>query len=285
MKAGCKAVLAIVLGLAAGAATAQHRYFTEALVGIDRIPVVVNDFEQAQDTWRRLGFLLKRGAAGQDGVERVQVKFDDGAGIDLVGLTGATDETALRYGELLAQGEGATGLSFYARDLGLFAATLRGSRFDFGSVSGTFAAPPGLDYLAIVQDSRAANDAAWLKHPNGATALSRVWIAASRTGGRNLQRLLAALNAEVTGAKVFAPEDVQSTVATVVNGEVLILPSKHQLLEDRAVIGVTFEVESLAVLRRRLADMGIPFAVGGAQDQSLVVAPAHTHGLWIEFRE
>jgi hypothetical protein len=196
----------------------------------------------------------------------------------------AVDDTTTRYRALLEAAEGPARISFHARDLSLLNAELSQTRFKYGPGSHTLD-HPSFDYLSFVEDSRQKDDAAWLQHPNGATAMSRVWIAVPRRAGNDLQQMFEAVNAEITFGKVYAPDAVQTTVAAVSNGEVLILPQARQLTENRPVIGATFEVESLAVMRRRLTDFGIPFTVGGVRDQSLVVAPDVTHGLWVEFRE
>jgi hypothetical protein len=284
MKHGCIAVLALGLGFVALGAQAQHRFTTEATVGIDQIPFVVNDLDAAEDVWRRLGFRLKPGQPHANGIENALVRFEDGSGIELLTVPAAVDETTTRYRALLEAAEGPALFSLHARDLGKLKEELSQTRFNYGAVSHTLD-HPSFDYLFFVGDSRQKDDAAWLAHPNGATAMSRVWIAVPRRAGNDLQRMLEVVNAEITLGKVYAPEAVETKIAAVSNGEILILPEARQLAENRPVIGATFEVESIAAMRRRLADFGIPFTVGGVRDQSLVVAPEITHGLWVEFRE
>lgn len=284
MNAARRAVLALALGCIAFAADAQHRFTSEALVGLDQMPFVVHDLEAAEDVWRRLGFLVKPGKPQPNGIDNAFVRFEDGSGIELVSAPAAVDEPGSANRTLLDEAEGPAGFTFHARDLGALRAALQGSRFNYGNVSRTFDTR-SLDYLRIVQDSRAPDDAVWLKHRNGARAMSRLWIAASRRDGRDLARLLTALKAEMTEAKVYAPDDVQATVAAVGNGEVLILPEDHQLTPGRRIIGVTFEVEDIVALRRLLASFGTPFASGGTFGASIIVAPEVTHGLWVEFRE
>lgn len=284
MKAGHLAATALVLGCIASGAAAQHRFTTEALVGIDQIALVVHDLDAAEDAWRRLGFLVKPGRPQPNGLDNAFIRFADGSGIELISVPEAVDEQTTAYRVLLDAAEGPAAISFYARELGAVATALQGSPLKYGNVSRRFDTA-SLDYVSITQDSRQPDDRAWLAHRNGASALSRVWIAASRRDGRDLGRLLGALEAEVAGAKVYAPEAVQTTVATIANGEVLILPETHQLAKGRRIIGVTFEVENLAELRRRLESFGVPFTAGGALDRSVIVAPESTHGLWVEFRE
>ena len=284
MKHGRIAALVLGLGLLASATEAQHRYTSEATVGIDQIPFLVHDLEAAEDVWRRLGFRLKPVQPQDNGIESARIRFADGSGVELLTVPAAVDETTTRYRALLDAGEGPALISFHARDLSKLNDELTQTRFKYGAVSRTLD-HPSFDYLYFVGDSREKDDAAWLQHPNGATAMSRVWLAVPRRAGNDLQRLFEVLNAEITFARVYAPEAEQTTVAAVGNGEVLILPQARQLTDNRPIIGATFEVESIAVMGRRLTDFGIPFTVGGVKDQSLIVAPDVTHGMWVEFRE
>ncbi|MDY6981660.1 MAG: hypothetical protein SV422_01090, partial [Pseudomonadota bacterium] len=180
MNAARRAVLALALCCLAFTVQAQHRFTTEAFIGLDRMPLVVADFTRTQDVWRRLGFLLKPGPA-QARNSIAQIKFEDGSGIDLLPMTAATADAGNRT-------EGPMSFAFHVRDMSAFRAALRQTRLRFNADTGTFDRL-GLDYLQFDGDSRADNDRAWLRHPNGATAMSRVWLAPPRGDVRNLQRV------------------------------------------------------------------------------------------------
>jgi hypothetical protein len=272
-----------VLLLGTPSATAQWRQYPEAIVGLDHIPFVVHDLEAASTVWRDLGFNVKPGTTLGNGITNNNVKFEDGSGVELFTVPAAVDELTTRYREMLDAGEGPVAFAFHARDLGVLRTMLDGyGRFDYQPVSRTLDGR-NLDFLFFVQDSRAPDDAAYLRHPNGAMAMSRVWLAMD--GGRTLRDMLQVLNADATIAKVYTPEATQSYDMTITNGEVLILPRSSQLLRGRQVIGATFEVEDLDRVRQRLDIFGIAWKMGGTENLSVIVAPDATHGMWVEFRE
>jgi hypothetical protein len=272
-----------VLLLGTPSATAQWRQYPEAVVGLDHIPLVVHDLEAASTRWRDLGFNVKPGATLDNGITDNHVKFEDGSGIELFTVPAAVDDVTTQYREMLEAGEGPVAFAFHARDLGPVRDAIDGNRrFDYQPVSRTLEGR-NLEFLSFVQDSRAPDDAGYLRHPNGAKAMSRVWLAMD--GGKTLRDMLQALNADATSAKVYVPEATQSYDMTLTNGEVLILPRSSQLLRGRQVIGATFEVEDLDRVRQRLDVFGIAWKMGGTEDLSVIVAPDATHGMWVEFRE
>lgn len=264
-------------------AMAQWRMTTNAAVGIDQIPIVVHDLEAASTTWRNLGFTVKDGSTADNGVRNSHVKFEDGAGVQLFTVPAAVDDETERYRDMLEEAEGPVRFALHARDLNMLRDAIDGNRrFGYGTVSRTFTGR-GLDFLFVVQDSREPDDRAYIVHPNGAKAMSRVWIAMDN--GRSLNDLLVAAGGEAIGAKVYTPEATQSYDITVTNGEVLVLPRSRQLTRGRPIIGATFEVEDLEVTRRRLELFGVPWTWGGTENLSIIVAPDATHGMWVEFRE
>ena len=96
------------------------------------------------------------------------------------------------------------------------------------------------------------------------------------------RRLLVALGGRQERREVLAPDKVEATVVTLAEGEVFILPARHQLLPGRPIIGASFRVRDL----RRCAARSRPAASrpGGAESaERLVVEPSKAHGLWLEF--
>jgi len=272
-----------VLWLGAPSASAQWRQYPEAIVGLDHIPFVVHDLEAASTAWRDLGFNVKPGTTLDNGMTNNHVKFEDGSGVELFTVPAAVDDVTAQYREMLDAGEGPVSLALHARDLNMLRDAINGNgRFDYQPVSHTLEGR-NLEFLFFVRDSRAPDDAGYLRHPNGAMAMSRVWVAMD--GGKTLRDMLQALNADATRAKVYTPEATQSYDMTVTNGELLILPRSSQLLRGREVIGATFEVEDLDRVRQRLDIFGIAWKMGGTEDLSIIVAPDATHGMWVEFRE
>ncbi len=273
--------LALFLAAPAGA---QWRMTTEAIVGIGHIPVVVEDLESAAIVWRDLGFNVAPEGTNDNGLTSSRIRFEDGAGIELTAVPATGDGSGAQYRALLDEAEGPVSFALHAPELNAVVDVLRGSSYDYQPVSHTLGRR-GLEFIFFTWGAPSTDDRAYSRHPNGAKAMSRVWLAMPRSDGRRLRDMLGALGGELTSAKVYAPEAVQSYDVTLLNGEVLILPPSSELIEDRPVIGATFEVEDLDKLRERLDIFQVPWTTGGTEDMSVIVAPDATHGMWLEFRE
>ena len=83
--------LATVLGCRAPSLAAEVTSRVTATIGIDHIPLAVNDLASATETYRRLGFAIKPGRFHADGIRNNHVKFEDGAGIELITASAPTD--------------------------------------------------------------------------------------------------------------------------------------------------------------------------------------------------
>jgi hypothetical protein len=123
------------------------------------------------------------------------------------------------------------------------------------------------------------------RHPNGAEALIGVWIAGDGLAAE--RALLAGLGARITEQDVNVPETVRGAVARFPRGDVVLLPGSRQLLPGRKIVGATFRVRDLGLLRRALAQgrRKAPPAVQTMSGRSAFLAPDLTHGIWLEFRE
>ena len=244
----------LVFGLFAAASGA------EPIAGLDHMPLAVHDLDRAQDVFRDLGFAIKPGRRHDNGIRNAHVKFPDGSGIELLTAPGAVDALTTRYAEVLRQGEGPAYLALHVRDTARLFAALKSARLPYQEDDGTLQVTlPGLEWLFFVGDNRASSDRAeHFAHANGATAMSRVWVAPDDPA--SLRRVLQALGAKLEERTVAAPDPVRATVARLTNGELLILPPEHQLMIGRPIIGATFIA-------------------------SRAVAPTRVMGLWVEFRK
>lgn len=252
-------------------------------IGLDHIPVAVNDLDRASATFRALGFALKPGRPHTNGIRNAHVKFPDGAGIELVSAATATDALAAHYAALLRAGEGPAFLTFHARDSDRLHATLRAGGHAFRPDGGitTLQAPEFAD-LFFVRDNRSPTDRPeHFAHPNGAVALSAVWIATEH--GEALAELLVRLGGTRERQQVLAPDPVEATVVTLAEGEVIILSERYQVIPGRSVIGARFAVPDLARVRRIVAEARIAPRGGAGAEDRVVVDPGAAHGLWLEF--
>lgn len=253
-------------------------------LGLDHIPVVVNDLEQTCGAFRAFGFALKPGRDHVNGIRNAHVKFPTGAGIELLTAFEPGDALAAHYAELCRGGEGPAFVSFHARDTQRLHAALHEGGYDFrqeGSV--TVLPSPEFAYLFLVRDNRSPTDRPeHFAHTNGATALSAVWIATE--SGDSLARLLVHLGGRERRGQVLAPGPVEATIISLGEGEVVILPKEHQILAGRPVIGASFTVSDLRAVRLRLIETQAESWNGAVDTDRVVVAPGHAPGMWLEFR-
>jgi hypothetical protein len=251
----------------------------------------VKDLEQAAETYRRLGFVIKPGRFHADGIRNNHVKFPDGAGIELITAPAATDELTRHYTQMISQGEGPAYVSFHSSsEKALIDAAesidepyaLEGNLMTFRNGA--------LQWLFLGQGSnRSPTDRPeHFAHPNGANATLAVWIACSDQDREQALRLFRALGARVGQQVVRAPDPLRTTVATVENGgEVIFLPARRQLLPGRPIVGIVFRTHDLSAAREALRSAGVkdPRSVVTPAYRSLIVAPQDTRGVWLEFRE
>lgn len=276
--------LVFVLGLMVAALetplAAQHT----TTVGLDHIPVVVAELGRSITAYGALGFTLKAGRPHTNGIQNAHVKFQDGAGIELVAAPMATDALAAYYVDLLKSGEGPAFLTLHARDTKRLHAALREGGYEFqqrGQI--TTLSARELDWLFIVRDNRSPTDRPeHFTHANGATALGAVWVATKH--GDVLAHLLAQLGGRQQRRQVLAPDSVEATVVTLGEGEIVILTEQHQLIPGRPVVGVSFRVSDLRKVRRVLAQARIEPRTRTETNERILVEPSIAHGLWLEFR-
>jgi catechol 2,3-dioxygenase-like lactoylglutathione lyase family enzyme len=279
-RAAAAAALAGVTGVLAASTAARPG---PPRIGLDHIPVAVRDLDAASATYRALGFALKPGRPHANGIRNAHVKFPDGAGIELLTVPAAVDSLSTKYAAMIRGGDGPAFLSFHARDTAALHGALRAGGYPFSQAGGlTDLQSPELEFLFWIQDNRSPTDRPeHFAHPNGATALGAVWIATA--DGDALARLLVALGGRQERRAVLAPDSVEATVITLAEGQVFILPARHQLLPGRPIIGASFRVRDLATVRRALAAGRVWPRTGLAVAERLVVEPSKAHGLWLEF--
>jgi catechol 2,3-dioxygenase-like lactoylglutathione lyase family enzyme len=253
-------------------------------IGLDHIPVAVRDLEAASAAYRALGFALKPGRPHANGIRNAHVKFPDGAGLELLTVAAGVDRLSSKYVDLIRAGDGPAFLSFHARDTTALHAALREGGYRFDEAGGlTDLADGTLDFLFWVRDNRSPTDRPeHFAHANGAIALAAVWIATAE--GEPLERLLVRLGGRSERRSVLSPDAAEATVVTLAAGEVIILPARLQLLPGRPVIGASFRVKDLGVVRRTLSRANVSAWPEQGAIPRVVVEPTHAHGLWLEFR-
>ncbi len=250
---------------------------SESLIGIDHIPTVVEDLDESSARYRELGFVLKPGRAHDNGLLNRHVKFKDGSGIELLSVPAAPkDELTRTYSALLRKGEGPAYLSFHARDSDARAAALNAADVGFSVTSGmTTLDDPRLGFLFFVEDNRSPTDRPeHFAHPNGAGAMSEVWLAVDEQTLVSLRTLFLALGAVETKKVVQAPDTTEAVVFHVQNGRVIVVQKRHQLINGREVIGATFRVSVQS-------DADTDAVIGGREGAGADSTPVNN--LWLRF--
>jgi catechol 2,3-dioxygenase-like lactoylglutathione lyase family enzyme len=267
---------------------ARQRADPPALLGLDHVPIAVNDLEAAASRYRALGFSLKPGRPHPNGIRNEHVKFPDGTELELITAPEARDDLTARYRRHLAAGDGPAFLAFYAPDRHTVSRRL-------GEVKQPHALTPpyvtrlggNLSYIFVGPRNQSPTDRPeHFAHVNTATAFVGVWLAADDLGAE--RGFLRALGATFTEATVDVPDRVGATVARLPEGDVVLLPGSRQITPNRRIVGATLHVRSLDAALKVLE--GGPFGgdlrrARNERGRSVFIPPAVAYGLWIELRE
>ena len=265
-----KIVLSLLaVALLGTASTAQHTTGGPAVIGLDHIPIAVQDLERAAETYRTLGFSLKPGRPHPNGIRNQHVKFPDGTELELITAPEARDPLTTKYRRHLENGDGPAFLALFVPDKARMPRDLH----------------PLLDYLFFGPRNASPTDRPeHFAHQNTASSLIAVWLAG--TDLTHERALFTRLGATIVKHEVNVPGRVQADVAQFREGEVLLLPVSHQRVKGRRIIGATLRVRSLSKVREILGARQIPLATSDIPSSaSVFVAPEHTHGIWLEFQE
>lgn len=258
------------------------------MIGIDHIALAVKDLDEAADTYRRLGFVIKPGRFHADGILNKHVKFEGGAGIELITAPAATDALTTQYVQLLRDGEGPAFVGFHAANLKALTDRLGylGQGYSVHKNLVDFTSPTLHWFFMFGGSNRSTTDRAeYFAHPNTTNATIAVWIA----GGDqpSMLGLFTALGARVGQKRVHVPDEMLASVATLADGEIIFLPSSRQIIPGRPIVGVVVRTRDLSALRHVLqpAVERRSVRVETTTYRSVFVRPQDAHGTWLEFRE
>lgn len=279
---------AAALALAAPAPPPEERETAPVVTGLDHVPVAVADLGAAAERYRRLGFTLKPGRPHDNGIENRHVKFADGTEIELITAPEARDSLTAEYVQHLAGGDGPAFLALYAPDLDRLARRLDAASKPHSRSRATLSFPDAdpLGYVFFGPRNASPTDLpGHFEHANGADSLIAVWLAGDDLSAE--RELLAMVGATFSEAEVRVPDVARAAVARLEEGEVILLPGSRQLVPGRRIVGVTLRTKSLSAARDALTASGlaVPPPVATADGSSIFLAPALTHGIWLEFRE
>jgi len=273
------ALLFAILWTGTGQAESQSRA-QPLLVGMDHIPLVVRDLEQAQADFQTLGFAIKPGRFHPNGIRNAHVKFPDGTEIELITAPAATDALTSEYRARLESGEGPVYFGLYAPDPAALSARLAAAGFGASRGSGLveFPATSPLHPLFFGTRQKAPTDRPeHFAHANGALRMSGLWV-------RDLKReqdLLSKLGVKLHSATLCGPLQGPVMVAHLAEGDLLLV--KPQAGTGN-VAAARVEVRSLPTLKQILTKNRIARKHYPACDPASVwVPPSAAHGIWLQF--
>jgi Glyoxalase-like domain len=228
-----------------------------SIQGLDHVPVVVRDLDQAKVDFEALGFVLKPGQPHANGLRNLHAKFPDGTEIELISATSASDRLSSDYLEWQRVSDGPVSFGLYVPD--------QNAAFRPGAFEGVF-----YDHRQKSPTDRPEHFA----HPNGATSLTGVWLAGRRD--EMAMRMALGSRAERAVCAPFLQGPTPAPVAQLPEGEIVFLPEAFQRLRERSIVALTVAVKSLDTVKR---------LVNGRTESC---APnsvwMETHGFWLELR-
>lgn len=251
------------------------------VAGLDHIPVVVRDLDKAQADFRAMGFSIKPGRSHADGIRNAHVKFPDGTEIELITATNDTDELTEEYLAKMKSGEGPVYFGLYAPDRDAVALRLRDSRVAAQDDNGMFIFPSAspLHSLFLGQRNKTPTDKPqYFAHKNSATRLSALWVRDNPA----LRDVLNDLGVTLTPMSPCRILGITAGIrAAFPGGDLYLIPS------DKAnVVAARVEVRKLSDAEVVLKTSGVPTKKDSScGSEAAWVAPAHGHGIWIEFAE
>lgn len=253
------------------------------VTGLDHIIILVNDLDAAATRYRAMGFALKPGMPHVNGIRNQHVKFEDGTELELLTAPEANDHLTTQYRRYLAQGDGPAHLVLYASDADALEKRIVGSEFG-AQRDGLITFPIGHRLRPIFFGGRNKSPTdrpEHFAHPNSAYSLTRAWLALDDAAPE--LKLFAAVGGSVAEEDVQSPEPARARTVRFGADRVVLLPGSRQRLPGRPVIGASVVVKALADVRRQLEASGLKLMAGTSG--TILLAPEHTHGIWLEFRE
>jgi catechol 2,3-dioxygenase-like lactoylglutathione lyase family enzyme len=257
------------------------------VVGIDHIPVAVEDLEAASARYRALGFSLKPGRPHDNTLRNDHAKYPDGREIELITAREPRDALAARYLRKIAAGDGPAYLAFHCDDFAVLRGRLTKAKIAFNDKAFFTLADPSLDYLFFGGDNRSPTDKPeHFAHANTTETLIGVWIADAENAA--LRHLLDALGATYKTGTVMLPAKTSATLAQLDAGVITLLPRSTRLIADRPIVGAVLKTRDLRAAERVLKKAGLAVALRrleGPGYKSIVLPPEQAHGVWLEFRQ
>lgn len=253
----------------------------QELIGIDHIPIAVRDLDKATRFYQSLGFAIKPGRPHNNSIRNQHIKFTNGTELELITASASTDTLSTEYCKLLKQGEGPVFFGIYSTQRAVIARRLNNVNKSYEYQENAITFTEGDPYHLLFFGSRnhsPTDKPEHFAHTNTAISLTGVWLATDDSIG-----LLKIIGTDAVKKQVDVPFTKTATVATLKEGEIMLLPASYQILPGRPIIGATISISNLDSLKIALKKAGI--RIPASVKNSITLPPEITHGLWLEFRQ
>lgn len=236
----------------------------DLIIGIDHIPVVVNNLDSATIFYKKLGFSIKPGRFHQNGIRNQHIKFPNGTEIELITASQPVDPLTTEYYNSLKEGEGPVYFGLFATN-----PTALTKQIDTNILHPLFFGS---------RNHSPTDKPEHFAHSNTAYSLTSIWLATDHIS--TYLQLFKKLGIKVKQKKMFS--GITAQIAVLKEGEVILLPASLQVIPHHQVIGVTVQVKDLKKLKTILQQSDIK---GIESKNGLLLSPVLTHGIYLEFKQ
>ncbi|KAA3658605.1 MAG: hypothetical protein DWQ10_10805 [Calditrichaeota bacterium] len=149
-------ILITILTTILAVVTPFNPFYASCGLKIDHTPIIVYNLEDAEEAFKKLGFVIKPGYKHKNGILNSHVKFTNGTEIELISVNNPRDDIARSYTKFLKNGEGGTYLALSTDSLSNTRLLLEKAEIDFEILSKgfftyiIFPRTPGLQHIFII---------------------------------------------------------------------------------------------------------------------------------------
>jgi hypothetical protein len=263
--------------------TAAARAADAVVRGLDHVPIAVGNLEKARADYEALGFVIKPGRPHTNGIENLHVKFADGTEVELITATRNANALSSDYLNWLKDGEGPAFLGLFTPSLDSLAMLLWPQGLSLLNRDGIFLIKerPALRVFFSRRQHSPTDRPEHFAHPNTAFSLSGVWLAGGEAESGIVRMLGGAPVAAEGCGHLGRAKEVQAVPGT----KFYLLPASAQLVPGRTIVALTISVRDLEAARRILDKSAIQYFLSDdCREPAVWIAPAVTHGVWLELR-
>ncbi len=257
----------------------QKSYFDHILIG-------VKNLEKQTETFRKLGFSIKKGKQHKNGIKNNFIEFGDSSEIELIEVQQASDKLSEKYKKLIDK-------NIYGLQFALRVNNVKKLKDNFSKLNSDFTIlSVNKDYSILSKNKmdkglpvffiqyNIDNNNTLTSHSNGSKGIYSIWL--STNDIKNTAQKLSDMgfkligNYELPGIKGKAVEFTNS------NFKIILIKSKKN-----EITGITILVDNLELVKNNLkSGFDTDFIEYSAnRGKSIFINKELTNSVWIEFLE